>query len=501
MALALPGGSGRPRCSGARAAPQSSSAGRRGLDARSRDAARCRASDCESNRDRAVDAAIRRERLRRAIHRRRIAAILCGTPIAVAAASLRSDRPAGAAAGSRGNQAHRVRVAALNGSVPQRGLLSSGFIKWCGDRRARVDLTLKRDVASVYRELSAGSDARRGRGSAINHDLATLGDAWLAPAVRGGLIAPLVGAESSAWWPALPEACRRVVTRDASGAMRASMPDAPCFVWGAPYRVHALAVMYRTDRVKAPIRRWEDLLRDDLRQRVALPASPALWLALASKIATGRFNLEPEAAPASKRAGSFPPSHTATVGSAGDGWAAATRALRTQARTTGTSDGLRALEASDVDAIVGWSSLLVPRSRRCVAPCHISLPSPLSPCPFLCPLACPYPPFPPPFPCERGRRTSDTFLPPRSRHLKVWRGEDGGQGTLLSADVWVAPASRPPAPGAASFLEYAVETGGAGATMPAGTFSPLDTQALLHGEFAEPVGAGIIADMRARLLL
>ena len=83
----------------------------------------------------------------------------------------------------------------------------------------------------------------------------------------------------------------------------------------------------------------------------------------------------------------------------------------------------------------------------------------------------------------------------------MWRGEDGGQGTLLSADVWVAPASRPPAPGAASFLEYAVETGGAGATMPAGTFSPLDTQALLHGEFAEPVGAGIIADMRARLLL
>lgn len=45
----------------------------------------------------------------------------------------------------------------------------------------------------------------------------TLGDAWLGPAIRGGLVRPIPDAQRCRWWRALGPRWHALVQRDANG--------------------------------------------------------------------------------------------------------------------------------------------------------------------------------------------------------------------------------------------------------------------------------------------
>jgi spermidine/putrescine-binding protein len=90
----------------------------------------------------------------------------------------------------------------------------------------------------------------------LNADVCTLGDAWLAPAIREGLIMPLPGGrDQAAWWGGLPPRLKQLACRDARGR-----PDPNGALWGLPYRWGCVLFAYRVDKLKqnriAPPHDW-----------------------------------------------------------------------------------------------------------------------------------------------------------------------------------------------------------------------------------------------------
>jgi len=82
--------------------------------------------------------------------------------------------------------------------------------------------------------------------AALNADVCTLGDVWLAPAIREGLIMPLPGGrDDAAWWGQLPPRLKQLACRDARGR-----PDPNGALWGLPYRWGCTLFAYRVDKLK-----------------------------------------------------------------------------------------------------------------------------------------------------------------------------------------------------------------------------------------------------------
>jgi putative spermidine/putrescine transport system substrate-binding protein len=103
-------------------------------------------------------------------------------------------------------------------------------------------------------------------------DLLTLGDYWLAGAIRQGLVQPL---DPAAWphWAALSPIWKELVTRNVDG-----LNDPQGQVWGAPYRWGATAIAYRrdilADRQLSPPTDWSDLWRPEFAGRISLLDQP-----------------------------------------------------------------------------------------------------------------------------------------------------------------------------------------------------------------------------------
>ncbi len=117
--------------------------------------------------------------------------------------------------------------------------------------------------------------------AALPPDLLTLGDAWLAVAIRQGLIQPL---QPQAWsaWNQMPQRWRTVVTRNRQGQL-----DAHGQVWAAPYRWGATVIAYRKDllaeRKLPPPTDWADLWRPDLKGQISLLDQPREVIGLTLK--------------------------------------------------------------------------------------------------------------------------------------------------------------------------------------------------------------------------
>eukprot|EP00201_Polytomella_parva_P008355 CAMPEP_0175062156 /NCGR_PEP_ID=MMETSP0052_2-20121109/14003_1 /TAXON_ID=51329 ORGANISM="Polytomella parva, Strain SAG 63-3" /NCGR_SAMPLE_ID=MMETSP0052_2 /ASSEMBLY_ACC=CAM_ASM_000194 /LENGTH=538 /DNA_ID=CAMNT_0016328129 /DNA_START=512 /DNA_END=2125 /DNA_ORIENTATION=+ len=110
-------------------------------------------------------------------------------------------------------------------------------------------------------------------------DLVAMSDAWISPAIRQGLIRPLVGAREQRWFNCLPYVMRRLVCRNNQGNL-----DPEGSVYAAPYRWGAMLVLVRDDKLRkrrgaVAVRRWKDLLQPALKGRVAIPESPREFLA------------------------------------------------------------------------------------------------------------------------------------------------------------------------------------------------------------------------------
>ncbi|NES19244.1 MAG: extracellular solute-binding protein [Symploca sp. SIO3E6] len=111
-------------------------------------------------------------------------------------------------------------------------------------------------------------------------DLVTLGDFWLTEAIKEELIQPLP-VEELAGWQRLPPRWQKLVRRNQAGEL-----DQTGKVWGAPYRWGSTIIAYRRDKFE-PLgwtpRDWQDLWREELRDRISLLDQPREVIGLTLK--------------------------------------------------------------------------------------------------------------------------------------------------------------------------------------------------------------------------
>ncbi|KAI8466668.1 MAG: hypothetical protein J3K34DRAFT_379213, partial [Monoraphidium minutum] len=242
-------------------------------------------------------------------------------------------------------------IVALRGSVPTQWVLD---FRQCLGRYAGFELGQRGQLQEIFDELK-DPKAKRSAGAA---DVVTLGDAWLAPAIREGLLQPIPSAETYRWWRRLPRRWQQLVRRCADGS-----PDAAGGVWGCPYRWGGTLVAYKRDallrRGGRPVRDWADLLQPQLRGRIAFSGSSREFVGAALKTlggggGGGRHALGFNSSEADLNAAGF---------TRADARAAA-RALLGQARAFSDRDHTRTLMAGDTWAVVGTSEDLVPLAER-----------------------------------------------------------------------------------------------------------------------------------------
>ena len=111
-------------------------------------------------------------------------------------------------------------------------------------------------------------------------DLVTLGDFWLAEAIKEELIQPLE-IEKLPGWQQLPLRWQELVRRNQTGEL-----DKVGQVWGAPYRWGSTVIAYRRDKFESlgwTPRDWQDLWREELRDRISLLDQPREVIGLTLK--------------------------------------------------------------------------------------------------------------------------------------------------------------------------------------------------------------------------
>jgi len=138
-----------------------------------------------------------------------------------------------------------------------------------------VHFSARGQLADIFRELSGG-----GREGAAGADAVSLGDAWLAPAVAAGLLAPVPVAAAARWRARLPAAWEALCTRLPDGSLAPAAAGGR--LYGVPYRWGATLLALRTGRPEAAgLSDWSGLCAPQLAGRLALPAAPRELLAIA----------------------------------------------------------------------------------------------------------------------------------------------------------------------------------------------------------------------------
>jgi putative spermidine/putrescine transport system substrate-binding protein len=97
--------------------------------------------------------------------------------------------------------------------------------------------------------------------------LITLGDYWLAAAIKQQLIQPLEITQLQNW-NALPRRWQELVRRNQQG-----IPDTQGQIWAAPYRWGSTVILYNRDKFNSlgwTPTDWSDLWRPELRSRISL---------------------------------------------------------------------------------------------------------------------------------------------------------------------------------------------------------------------------------------
>lgn len=233
-------------------------------------------------------------------------------------------------------------IVALRGSVPQQWIMDfkSSLGKYAG-----FTLGQRQQLEEIYKDLSDPT-AKNSAGAA---DVVTLGDAWLAQAIKDRLVQPIANAESYRWWRHLSPRWQRLVKRNTSGQV-----DPAGEVYGAPYRWGATLIAYRKDRL---LRRgghiildWADLLQPQLQGRVALTDSSRELMGFALKTLGMGYN--PSAA------------QLAAAGITQEVLARQISLIRRQVKLFSSNEHVRALQAGDVWAVVGWSQDLITLAER-----------------------------------------------------------------------------------------------------------------------------------------
>lgn len=173
-------------------------------------------------------------------------------------------------------------------------------------------------------------------------DLVTLGDYWLAAAIRQGLIQPLNPKQLKAWQQ-LPQEWQQLVRRNDTG-----QPDPNGKIWGAPYRWGSTAIAYRRDKLNSnglkPPTDWSDLWREDFKGRISLLEQPREVIGLTLKKLGLSYNT-PNLDKVPKLKENL-------------------RALNRQVKFYSSNAYQQPLILGDTWLAVGWSTDLLPLARR-----------------------------------------------------------------------------------------------------------------------------------------
>ncbi len=197
---------------------------------------------------------------------------------------------------AKGAEALKIRI--LKGSIP--AALPNAFARQV--QGAQVDVAPAEQLADLFNllqrfaqppeslpkanplgqfwgNLQVWRPAQERNATPVAPDLVTLGDAWLAVAIRQGLIQPL---SPSVRFESLEDGFKQLVKRNDQGFL-----DPKGQVWAVPYRWGATVIAYRKDllaaRNIAPPQDWADLWRSEFRGRLSLPDQPREVIGLVLK--------------------------------------------------------------------------------------------------------------------------------------------------------------------------------------------------------------------------
>jgi putative spermidine/putrescine transport system substrate-binding protein len=180
-----------------------------------------------------------------------------------------------------------------------------------------------------------------GGGTPAVADLVTLGDYWLETAIRQELIQPLEINELMNGWEQLPQRWKELVVRRVG-----QLPDSS-LVWGAPYRWGSTVIAYNRDKFKElglkPPKDWEDLWREELRDRISLLDQPREVIGLTLKKLGHSYDTNLSQVPKLKDE---------------------LRALHQQVKFYSSDNYLQPLILGDTWLAVGWSTDILPLRTR-----------------------------------------------------------------------------------------------------------------------------------------
>lgn len=172
-------------------------------------------------------------------------------------------------------------------------------------------------------------------------DLVTLGDYWLAEAIRQQLIQPLK-VENLSGWQNLPPPWQKLVRRNQEGKLAEKGE-----IWGAPYRWGSTVIAYNRDKFKAlgwQPTDWSDLWRKELKDRISLLDQPREVIGLTLKKLGHSYNTpDLNQVPALK---------------------SELQALNKQVKFYSSENYLQPLILGDTWLAVGWSTDILPLKSR-----------------------------------------------------------------------------------------------------------------------------------------
>lgn len=185
-----------------------------------------------------------------------------------------------------------LRVLLLQSSIPPQLLKSFRQLHSSREFAFKPKAQL-REIYALLQSWQEKTDARSNRlpfvGKAPTAALTTIGDYWLADAIKDELIQPL-DVETSEQWRLLPSRWQEIVRRNDQGYL-----DPQGSIWGAPYRWGNTLVAYRRDKFKdlgwTPTD-WSDLWKEELKGRISLLDQPREVIGLTLKKLGYSYNTE-----------------------------------------------------------------------------------------------------------------------------------------------------------------------------------------------------------------
>ncbi|MGC1309632.1 MAG: extracellular solute-binding protein [Phormidesmis sp.] len=280
------------------------------------------------------------------INRRKL---LIGTALIALSNAIAACSPAAKAA---------LKITVLEGSIPSEVL--KRFRQQLTDS---VDFKAASQLSALYQQLQRW--AKEEPDPKLSN-LVSLGDYWLTNAIAQQLIEPIQIPASTL--EKLPTSWVQFVSRDRTGQLASDGA-----LWAAPYKVQSLVIVYRHSQFDSsdmpPFTSWNDLLRPDLRQQIALPDHPRLVLGLLQKMRNGSFNpafekIDP-APDEQLDPGDTPPSvDEDQVKALSRELAEPFAELNAQVKTYDSDNPLKALVNEDVKAVVSWSGDAIATLKR-----------------------------------------------------------------------------------------------------------------------------------------